>query len=323
MRRFLARRLAHGAAVVFIAASLSFLLVHLAPGDPFSSALDSASVSPSTKAQLRAAYGLDGSLADQYVRFLGQLVRGNLGPSLAFGRPAADVLRDALPHTLLLMGAALVLSFAFGVALGAWQAARAGTRTDRLVGTASSIVAALPEFWLGVVLLLLLAVRYRVFPSGGVTDLVMHDSMSPLGQLIDRARHLALPALTLTLLGVASISRYQRAALLEVMPKDFVRTARAKGVAERTIVWRHALRNALVPTLVLAGLSLPALLGGAVFVEYVFSWPGLGKVATQAFGARDHQLVVGATIMGAVLVVVGGILTDLCHAAADPRVRPR
>jgi peptide/nickel transport system permease protein len=323
VRRFIAKRLAHGAAVVFIAASLSFVLVHLAPGDPFASTLDSPSVAASIKAQQRAAYGLDGSLAEQYVRFLGQLARGNLGPSIAYGRPAADVLVEALPHTLLLMGTALVLSFGFGVALGAWQASRAGTRTDRVVGTTSVIVAALPEFWLGVVLLLLFTVRFRVFPSGGVTDLVMHDSMTPVEQIVDRARHLVLPALTLTLLGIASISRYQRAALLDVLPQDFVRTARAKGLSERIVVWRHALRNALVPTLVLAGLALPTLLGGAVFVEQVFSWPGLGRVAAQAFGSRDYQVVIGATIMGAVLVVVGGIVTDLCHAAVDPRVRPQ
>jgi peptide/nickel transport system permease protein len=323
VRRFIAKRLAHGAAVVFIAASFSFVLVHLAPGDPFASTLESPSVAASIKAQQRAAYGLDGSLAEQYVRFLGQLARGNLGPSIAYGRPAADVLVEALPHTLLLMGTALVLSFGFGVALGAWQASRAGTRTDRVVGTTSVIVAALPEFWLGVVLLLLFTVRFRVFPSGGVTDLVMHDSMTLLGQIIDRARHLVLPALTLTILGIASISRYQRAALLDVLPKDFVRTARAKGLSDRVVLWRHALRNALVPTLVLAGLALPTLLGGAVFVEQVFSWPGLGRVAAQAFGSRDYQVVIGATIMGAVLVVVGGIVTDLCHAAVDPRVRPQ
>ena len=321
MRRFLLRRLAHGAAVIFIAASVAFVLVHLAPGDPFSAALDSTTVPADVKAAWREAYGLDGSLAQQYVRFLGQIALGNLGPSIREGRPAAAVLADALPYTLLLMGTALVLSFAIGVGLGAWQASRAGTRADKVVGTTSLIVASLPEFWLGLVLLLLLAVRFRIFPTGGVVDLVMHDSMSPLGQLVDRARHLALPAITLALLGSAAIARYQRAALLDVMPQDFVRTARAKGVTERRIIWRHALRNALVPTIVLAGLSLPTLLGGAVFVEQIFTWPGMGRVAAAAFGARDYQVVIGATIIGAVLVVIGGILADLMHAVADPRVR--
>jgi peptide/nickel transport system permease protein len=321
VRRFLARRLAHGAAVIFIAASLSFLLVHLAPGDPFSTTLDSASISPSVKAAWRAAYGLDRPLLEQYLRFLGQLARGNLGPSLLQPGPASAALADPEPNTLVLMGAAIVLSFVIGIGVGSWQASRAGSRSDRIAGNTSLIVASLPEFWLAATLLLVFAHRFRVFPAAGVVDLVMHDSLSPVGRLLDRLRHLALPALTLALLGSASIARYQRAALLDVLPQDFIRTARAKGVSDRLVLWRHALRNALVPTIVLLGLSLPTLLGGAVFVEQVFSWPGLGRLAAAAFRARDYQVVIGATILGAVLVVAGGILADLLHAAVDPRVR--
>lgn len=323
MRGFLARRLAHGAVVILIAASVAFFLVHLAPGDPFSSTLESAAVSPTAKEAWRVAYGLDKPLWEQYVRFLGQLARGNLGPSITRAGSAASVLAEALPNTLLLMGTALVISFTAGVALGAWQASRAGTRGDRLVSTTSLIVASLPEFWVGLALISLLAVRLRILPVGGATTLILHDMMSPFGQLVDRARHLVLPALTLALLGIASIARYQRAALLDVLPREFIRMARAKGVSDRVVLWRHALRNALVPTIVLAGLSLPTLLGGAVFVEGVFSWPGLGTVAAGAFGARDYQVVIGATMLGAILVVVGGILTDALHAAVDPRVRAR
>jgi peptide/nickel transport system permease protein len=321
VHRFLARRLTHGVAVIFIAASISFLLVHLAPGDPFSSTLESTELDPKTVAIWRNAYGLDRSLPEQYIRFLGQLTTGNLGPSISHGRPAAEVLANAVPHTLLLMGTALVLSLVIGVVVGAWQASTAGSRRDRVAGTVSLVVASLPEFWLGVMLVILFVYRLQILPGGGATDLVMHDALSPLGRVLDRVRHLVLPALTLALLGSASIARYQRAALLDVLPQDFVRTARAKGVAERRILWRHALRNALVPTIVLAGLSLPTLMGGAVFVEQVFAWPGMGQLAAKAFEARDDQLVTGAVILGAVLVVVGGILTDLLHAIVDPRVR--
>ena len=317
MRRFLLRRLAHGAVVIFIAASLSFVLVHLAPGDPFSAIPDSGPVDLNVVAERKRVYGLDRPLAEQYVRFLAQLAKGELGPSMRRGKPAADMLLEAVPLTLALMGTALVLSFTIGVALGAWQAMRSGTMSDRVVSTLSLIVASLPEFWVALALLLVLAYHVRLFPAGGLYDLGMPDT------LLSRLRHLALPALTLTLLGSASIARYQRAAVLDVVPQDFIRTARAKGVSERSVLWRHALRNALVPTIVLLGLSLPTLLGGAVFVERIFSWPGMGQLATLAFGTRDYPVVVGAALIGAVLVVVGGILTDLLHAAVDPRVRVR
>jgi peptide/nickel transport system permease protein len=323
MYRFLARRLAHGVAVVLIAATLSFVLMHLAPGDPFSATLDSGRLDPQTVARWRAAYGLDRSVPEQYVRFVTQAAAGHLGPSISKGRPAADVLMEAVPYTLLLMGTALVLSLAFGITLGAWQAARRGTTADRVASTTSLVIASLPEFWLSLVLLLLLAYRLRLFPGGGAVDLVTHESLSLVGRAADRLRHLALPALTLALLGTASIARYQRAAVLDVLPLDFIRTARAKGLPERLVLWRHALRNALVPTIVLIGLSLPSLLGGAVFVEQVFQWPGMGRVAAAAFLARDYNVVVGATLLGAVLVVLGSLLADVLHAAADPRVRVR
>lgn len=308
--------------MIVIAASLSFVLVHLAPGDPFSASLDSANIDAATRERWRAAYGFDRSLPAQYLDFMKQLAVGNLGVSVRDGRPTSHVLAEALPHTLLLMGTALLVSFVAGVLLGAWQATRRGSRSDRVAGTVSLVVASLPEFWLGLVLLLLFAYKFPLLPGGGIVD-VMHDALSPLGRIVDRARHLVLPALTLALLGTASIARYQRAALLDVLPQDFVRTARAKGIAERWVVYRHALRNALVPTIVLAGLSLPALLGGAVFVEQVFSWQGMGWVAASAFAQRDYQVVVGATLVGAVLVVIGGLLTDVLHAAVDPRVRVR
>jgi peptide/nickel transport system permease protein len=322
VRRFLARRLAHGAAVIFIAASLSFLLLHIAPGDPFAATLTSASIDPATLAQWRAAYGLDRPLLEQYIRFLGQAAVGNFGPSIRYHQPVADVLAAAIPQTIALMGTALVLSFGFGVALGSWQAARRGTVADRIADTTSLIVGSLPEFWLGLVLLLLFAARFPIFPSHGAVD-PMHDLFPFADRVLDHARHLVLPALTLALLSSASIARYQRATLLDVLPQDFVRTARAKGVGERDVLWKHALRNALVPTIALAGLSLPALIGGAVFVERIYSWPGMGTVAVEAFAGRDYQLVAGTTVAGAVLVVAGSILADLLHAVADPRVRAR
>jgi len=322
VRRFLWRRLVHGAVVIFIAASLSFLLLHLAPGDPFSATISSANLDPAVVARWRADYGFDRPILEQYIRFLGQMAHGNFGPSIRYRQPVADVLANAVPQTITLMGTALILSFVLGGALGAWQAARRGSVADKITGTTSLVVASLPEFWLGLVLLLLFANRFPIFPSHGSVD-PLHHLFPFTDRVIDHARHLVLPALTLSLLSAASIARYQRAALLDVLPQDFVRTARAKGVGERRVLWSHALRNALVPTIVLAGLSLPTLIGGAVFVERIFSWPGMGSVAVEAFNGRDYQLVAGTTVVGAVLVVVGSIVADILHAMADPRVRIR
>ena len=313
--RFLARRLAHGAAVIIIAASLSFFLIRLAPGDPFSSSFDDPTVDSAVVAARKRAFGLDRPVHEQYVRFLGQLAVGNLGWSIKSGRPAANVLIGALPRTLALMGTALALSFGIGVVVGAWQAAHAGSRSDRAIGTLTLIVASLPEMWFAVVLVIVFANRLGWFPAGGMTELGMPDTW------LSRLHHLALPVLTLTLVGVASMARYQRAAVLEILPRDFLRTARAKGLTERRVLWQHALRNALVPTIVLAGLSLPTLVGGAVLVERIFSWPGMGNLAAVAVASRDYAVVVGAVLVGAVMVVIGGIVTDLLHAAIDPRVR--
>ena len=321
MRRFIVRRLTHGAAVILIAASLAFVLIHTAPGDPFSSTLENPSLDPNAADASRAAYGFDRPLPEQFFRFITQLAVGNLGLSISYGGPVSAVLADVLPNTLLLMGVALLFSFAVGIAIGAWQAMHRDSTGDRVIGTTCLVIASLPEFCLGLVLMLTFGGRFGL-PVNGTVD-PMYELLSTGDRVIDRIRHLVLPALTLGLLGIAAVARYQRAALLEALPQDFIRTARAKGVAERWVVYRHALRNALVPTIVLLGLSLPTLLGGAVFVETLYAWNGMGSLAAAAFAARDYHLVLGAVLVGAVMVVLGGILTDLLHAVVDPRVRAR
>jgi peptide/nickel transport system permease protein len=232
-----------------------------------------------------------------------------------------EVLRGALPSTLLLMIAAIAIAFLGGIALGAAQAARAGGWFDRLTGSVSVIVAALPDFWLATVALFLFALRWHVAPSGGMVDQVVHDSLPWSGRVVDVLRHLALPATTLGLIVGAALARYQRAAMLEALPNEYVRTARAKGVARAAILYRHALRNALLPTITLFGLAIPALLGGAVFIESIFGWPGVGRLAVDAVAARDYPLVLATVMVGSVTVVVGALLADVLYAAADPRLR--
>jgi peptide/nickel transport system permease protein len=178
-----------------------------------------------------------------------------------------------------------------------------------------------PDFWLALLVLLLFAYRLPILPAGGIIDPVMYDYLSPGGRALDRLRHLVLPVVTLTLLSTASIARYQRSALLGVLPSDWMRTALAKGLSWRDAVRRHALRNALLPTITLAGLSLPTLAAGALFVEKVFSWPGMGLVTVNAIGARDYPLITAGVLFISVVVVIGALLADLAAAMADPRIR--
>jgi peptide/nickel transport system permease protein len=319
--RYLLRRLAQAAVVVALVATVVFVLIHLAPGDPFGEAMENASVSEAVRAQWRAAYGLDQPLPEQFVRYLGSVARGDLGWSFSNHRPVVDVLRDALPNTLFLMSIALAASFAIGIALAIAQASRPGSVTDRVLGGISLFFFSMPEFWLSLMVILLLADRFPVFPIGGMVDPVIHSSLSAGGRFMDLARHTVLPALTLTLLFSAVVARYQRAALLDVLPAEYVRTARAKGVPERHIVRRHALRNALLPVITLFGLAFPALLTGAVFVEKVFSWPGMGLVIVNSIASRDYPLLTAAVIIGSLLVAIGSLLADLLYLAADPRIR--
>ncbi len=323
MRRYLVGRLLQAVSVVFLVTTLTFLLIHLAPGDPLQAALDRPGVTPAIRAQWRAQFGLDRPMGEQYVRWLASVPRGELGWSFSHRRPVRDVLGDALPRTLLLVGLALALSFAIGIAVGVLQAERAGSARDRWLGRVLLLLYSVPDFWLALLALLLFAYRFPILPPGGIVDPVLHDYLPFGGRLLDRLRHLVLPVVTLTLLSSAVIARQQRAALLDVLPSDWMRTALAKGLSWRAAVRRHALRNALLSTITLVGLSLPALAAGAVFVEKVFSWPGMGLVTVSAIAARDYPLITAGVLVISVSVVVGAVLADLAVAAADPRVRMR
>lgn len=317
--RALIRRLWHGAVVVAIVAAATFVLVRLAPGDPFSVALDNSRLTPALRAQWRAAYGLDGSIGTQFVRWCSTLLHGDLGWSVSTGQPVSQVIGQALPYTLQLMGIALLLSFALGMLLGAWQASRQDRLTDRAIGTVTLFGAALPDFWLALVMLLGGAYWLRLFPVGGAADALLPVSASRGTIIVDRVSHLVLPVLTLMIVITAPVARQQRAAVLDRLRADWVRTATAKGVAPRTVFRRHAWRTALGPVITLGGLTLPALVGGAVFVERVFGWPGMGQLAAGAVAARDYHLVVGCVLVGAVMVVIGSTLADWLGERLDPR----
>ena len=320
MGRVLIRRLFQALVIIYLVATVVFFLIHLAPGDPFMY-LDNPNVTQAVRDQRRAALGLDRPLPEQYVRYMGQLAQGNFGESVYLSRPVASVMKDALPNTLLLMGTAIVLSFLVGIGIGMVQIARKGSIGERALTTGSLFFYSMPEFWLALVVLLVFAYWLPIFPVGGVIDQVMYPYFTRTEKVLDRLWHLVLPTLTLTALTAAAIARYQRSALLDVVSEDFVRTARAKGASERVVMMRHALRNAVLPVITLLGLSFPALLGGAVFIEKVFSWPGMGLVAVNALATRDYPVVIACAVVGAAMVSVGSMLADILYAMADPRLR--
>jgi len=321
VRRLVAVRLLHAVVVLLVVATVAFLLIKLAPGDPFS--YESTSLTAEVRAQLRAQAGYDRPLLEQYGRFLGNAVRGDLGYSQLLRVPVTKAIASRLPNTLLLMSLALSLSFAFGMLLGVFGVRHRDARAGRVTDRATLFVYSLPDFWLALMLLLLFAYWVPVLPAGGMVDPVMHPYMGPAEALWDRLKHLILPLTTLTLLLTAYIVRYQRAALLEALPADYVRTARAKGVSEGAVIGRHAFRNALLPMITLAGLAFPLLLGGAVFVEKVFSWPGMGMLVLTAISVRDYPLIMAAVMVAAAMVTLGNLLADIAYAWADPRIRTR
>lgn len=319
--RFLAARLLQAVVIVFLVGTLTFLLLQLAPGDPLTSTSSSTLVPRSVVEQQRRAFGLDRPVLEQYARYLSNLARGDFGYSYREHRPAWHAIRDRIPNTLVLATAALAVAFGFGIAIGVVQGIRAGSRADDLLSVLSLTVYSTPVFWLGIVLLLVFGETLRWLPVAGATDPVIYDQLPWLGRAWDRVRHLALPALTLGAIGAAATARFQRAAMLDVIRQDFIRTARAKGLARQTVVLRHALRNALLPVITLFGLAFPLLLGGTVLVETVFAWPGMGKLTVDAIHGRDYFVVTGAAVLAAVLVVVGNLIADILYRVMDPRTR--
>jgi peptide/nickel transport system permease protein len=270
---------------------------------------------------VRARYGLDQPVGRQLVAFVGGLVRGDLGVSIEHGRPVTALLAERLPATILLGGSVLLLNFTVGLWLGVRQAVRRGGREDRWLTTLSLAGYAMPSFWLGLVLAWLVGVEWRLLPAAGMQDPLLSSDAGFLSRAGDVLRHLVLPVLTLSVVSIAATMRYQRTAMLEVLRLPYIVTARAKGLPERLVTWRHAWRNALFPIITLFGLWLPILVSGSVFVEAVFAWPGLGSLAAGAVGSRDYPLLMGASLLVAALVVAGGFMTDVAYALLDPRVR--
>jgi peptide/nickel transport system permease protein len=325
MRTALLRRILVAVPTVVLVLTVTFAALHLAPGDPVRIYLGP-SADEAVVATTRRTLGLDRPLPEQYGDWLLRFARGDWGTSVAEQRPVVRVLGDALGPTLLLVGTSLSLTYIVGILVGAYQASRRRTGVDTVLTGATSVLYALPSYVLALGLIALFAygaalwgwpaaLRFPAFGAAGLGS----DLLPPASRLADRARHLVLPVATLAIVGAAGMARFVRGAVLDVLRQPFVRAARAKGLAETRVLFRHALRNALVPVVTLLGLQLPALFSGVVFVESIFAWPGMGRVTVQAVLARDYPVVMASTAVFATLVVAGNLLADALASLVDPR----
>jgi peptide/nickel transport system permease protein len=316
---FIARRLAQLVPVLLAIATLNFLLLHMAPGDAADIIAGQAGhATPEFVAELRREFGLDKPLHEQYLIYLGKLATLDLGYSTLYQLPVADLILERLPATLWLMIPALAIAVGLGVVLGVVAAKNRGGWLDSVVSVGALVVYATPVFWLGLMLIVFFSITLGILPSGGASD--VRESHTGFAYALDFARHLVLPVVTMALFYVAIYTRLMRASMLEVYSLDFITTARAKGVPERAIAWRHAARNALLPVVTLAGLQFGHLLGGSVLVETVFGWPGLGRLVFDSLQQRDLNLLLGILFVSSVVVVLANLAADLTYGLLDPRI---
>ena len=319
--QFTMSRLAQGFALVLAVVVLNFVLVHAAPGDPVETiAGASGGMSAELKEQLRTQYGLDQPLPTQLAVYLGKVVQGDLGYSYFFNLPVASLIAERVPATLLLVLVSVLGAFVIGTVLGVLSSRKPNGVLSQFINTLSLVGFAAPVFWTGIMLVILFASVVPLFPVSGMRAI---DSTGAGGwaDVLDVAHHLVLPALTLGLVYLAQYSRLSRASMLDVLGSDFIRTARAKGLSNGVVLYKHALRNAVLPVITILGLQFGNVLAGAILVETVFNWPGLGRLAFESVLRRDYPTILGVLLFSSVVVVVMNVLTDYCYRLIDPRIK--
>lgn len=313
MTGYLLRRSGHAIIVLIIVTIIVFSILHFLPGSP-ARALLGVHATPAAIAAFNAANGYNRSLPIQYIDYLSRLIHGNLGFSYHFDQPVGSLLALDLPKSVLLIGSAYVIALLIAIPVGVVQALRRYKLSDNVLTTLSFIGYAMPTFWLGILLLVVFSSTVHVFPPEGPQGASVSASLSDPGALV-------LPVATLTIVTVAQFSRFMRSAAIDTLLQDYIRTAMAKGTSRWQMVRRHLLRNSILPLITLVGLSLPGVLSGAIIVEVLFNYPGMGWLFWTATGAHDYPVLMGFTVVVAAATVVGNLLADIAYAAADPRVR--
>jgi peptide/nickel transport system permease protein len=317
----LAKRLGYAVGLIFAVLTINFALIHAAPGDPaMVIAGEMGGADQETLDAIRKAYGLDQPILTQYTTYVGKAIQGDLGQSYLYNRSVFELIVQRLPATILLILAALFSALVVGTALGVWASRRPHSIGSGAVTVLSLVGYAMPVFWTGILLVLLFGKVFPIMPIAGMRDVRIYGA-GWFESAVDVLHHLVLPAFTLALVYMAQYSRLARASMLEVLGSDYIRTARAKGLAEHLVVYKHALRNALMPVVTIAGLQFGNLISGAVLVETVFSWPGLGTLAYDSILGRDYPTLLGVLFFSSVLVIVANLLTDLSYRWIDPRLR--
>jgi len=313
MAGYVLRRLAQAVVLLWIVTVVTFVLIHMAPGGP--AMLQNPDLGRDQIARIRANLGLDDPLPVQYVRWLRAAVRGDFGRSYNTVEPVLRLVATRLPNTLLLTGVALGLAVFAAIPLGVTGATHRNTPVDRAIAAVSFMGISTPVFWLGIVLIVVFSVQLHVLPAGGMYQVGAAFSVA------DRLRHLVMPVFVLTIANLAEVTRYTRSAMIGALGEDYVRTAHAKGLPAPAVLFRHALRNALIPVITIVGVYLPRAVSATAITETVFSWPGMGQLAVQSAATRDYPVVLGATLAVAVFAVGSSLLTDLAYGLADPRIR--
>ncbi|MGE3064682.1 MAG: ABC transporter permease [Hyphomicrobiaceae bacterium] len=321
LSRYVVRRILQAIPLIFVIILINFVLIHSAPGDPVDFLIGGNEATPEYIEGLRREFGLDQPLMTQLATYLVKFVHFDLGYSLRFREPVLSLILGRMPATFLLMGTALVFSSVVGILLGVIAAQRPYSLRDHAATFVSLAGYSMPVFWLGQIMLIVFALQLSWFPTQGMYSL--RAPSAGWGRIVDIAHHLVLPALTYSFYHLALIYRLTRVKMQEVLALDFIITARAKGVAERSVVYRHALRNALLPVVTVIGLNFGFMLAGSVLTETVFAWPGMGRLLYEAIGARDYPVLMGLFVVLSTLVIAANVITDIIYALIDPRVTYR
>ncbi len=316
---YILKRTLQAIPILLGASTLIFFLMHAAPGDPTSIYIRP-DIDPAVIEQMRKNLGLDQPVHVQYVRWLSSFAQGDFGFSFSQKRPIIDIIKDTLPNTLLLSGVALVVIFVVGVLIGTIQAVRQYSWVDNVATVGAFFFYSMPSFWFGLMVILLLSYQFQLLPASQMTS-VNFEFLPASEQWMDRLKHLLMPALALGIGSAASVARYMRSGMLEQIRQDYVRTARAKGLSERVVIFKHAMRNALIPVVTLLGLTLPFLVGGAVLIETIFAWPGMGRLIVTAIFQRDYPVVLAIAFVSSIMVILGSLIADILYSVVDPRVR--